>query len=108
MVTYRLVQVVEAPGASVATGHVTADGIPVPENAVLVTPRPVKVALPVLTITYEYVTVCPAVVTTAGRAVFSSSRLGAAATVTVTVDGSESTAEPVGGVPEATDRKRVV
>ncbi|MEU8385215.1 hypothetical protein [Streptosporangium sp. NPDC048865] len=43
-----LVQVVEAPGASVVTGHATADGVPVPENAVLATPTPLSVVLPLL------------------------------------------------------------
>ncbi|MFF3443383.1 hypothetical protein [Streptosporangium sp. NPDC002721] len=49
VVTYVLVQVVEASGASVATGQVTTGGAPVPENAVSATPTPVNVALPVLT-----------------------------------------------------------
>ncbi|MFF3443342.1 hypothetical protein [Streptosporangium sp. NPDC002721] len=49
VVTYVLVHVVDACGASVVTGQVTADGVPDPENAVLVTPTPVNVVLPVLT-----------------------------------------------------------
>ncbi|SNT64893.1 hypothetical protein SAMN05216276_11429 [Streptosporangium subroseum] len=48
-----LVQVVEACGANVVTGHVTTPGVPVPENAVSAAPTPVNVALPVLTIAYE-------------------------------------------------------
>ena len=50
VVTYVLVQLVEACGASVVTGHVIADGVPDPENAVLVTPTPVNVVLPVFVI----------------------------------------------------------
>ncbi|MEU8385216.1 hypothetical protein [Streptosporangium sp. NPDC048865] len=50
VVTYILVHVVEAPGASVVTGHVTAEGVPDPENTVFVTPTPVSVVLPVLVI----------------------------------------------------------
>ncbi|MEU8385209.1 hypothetical protein [Streptosporangium sp. NPDC048865] len=50
VVSYVLVQVVEAPGASVVTGHVISGGVPVPENAVSTTPTPVNVALPSLTI----------------------------------------------------------
>ncbi|MFF3443376.1 hypothetical protein [Streptosporangium sp. NPDC002721] len=49
VVTYVLVQVVEACGTSVVTGQVTTGGAPVPENDVSVTPTPVNVALPVLT-----------------------------------------------------------
>ncbi|MFF3443363.1 hypothetical protein [Streptosporangium sp. NPDC002721] len=48
VVTYVLVQVVEACGASVVTGHVTTGGVPVPENAVSTTPTPVNVTFPVL------------------------------------------------------------
>ncbi|MEU8385218.1 hypothetical protein [Streptosporangium sp. NPDC048865] len=48
-----LVQVVEAPGASVVTGQVITPGVPVPENAVLATPTPVSVLLPLLTTRYE-------------------------------------------------------
>ncbi|MFF3443338.1 hypothetical protein [Streptosporangium sp. NPDC002721] len=48
VVTYVLVHVVDACGANVVTGHVIADGVPDPENAVLVTPTPVNVVLPVL------------------------------------------------------------
>ncbi|MFF3443372.1 hypothetical protein [Streptosporangium sp. NPDC002721] len=53
VVTYVLVHVVEACGASVATGHVTTGGAPDPENDVSATPTPVNVALPVLTTAYE-------------------------------------------------------
>ncbi|MFF3443347.1 hypothetical protein [Streptosporangium sp. NPDC002721] len=42
-------QVVEACGASVVTGHVTTGGTPVPENDVSTTLTPVNVVLPVLT-----------------------------------------------------------
>ncbi|SNT64887.1 hypothetical protein SAMN05216276_11423 [Streptosporangium subroseum] len=49
VVTYVPVHVVEVCGANVVTGHVTADGVPVPENAVSTTTTPVNVALPVLT-----------------------------------------------------------
>ncbi|MFF3443384.1 hypothetical protein [Streptosporangium sp. NPDC002721] len=49
VVTYVLVHVVVACGASVVTGQVTTGGTPVPENAVSTTPTPVNVALPVLT-----------------------------------------------------------
>ncbi|MFF3443375.1 hypothetical protein [Streptosporangium sp. NPDC002721] len=49
VVTYVLVHVVEASGASVVTGQVTTGGAPVPENDVSVTPTLVNVALPVLT-----------------------------------------------------------
>ncbi|MFF3443366.1 hypothetical protein [Streptosporangium sp. NPDC002721] len=53
VVTYVLVQVVDACGASVVTGQVITGGGPVPENAVSVTPTPVNVVFPVLTIAYE-------------------------------------------------------
>ncbi|GAA3026186.1 hypothetical protein GCM10017559_60110 [Streptosporangium longisporum] len=43
----------------------------------------------------------PAAVTVVGEAVFSSARPAAGVAVTVTVDGSEATAGPVGGVPKA-------
>ncbi|MFF3443368.1 hypothetical protein [Streptosporangium sp. NPDC002721] len=46
---YVLVHVVEACGASVVTGQVATGGAPDPENAVSVTPKPVNVALPLLT-----------------------------------------------------------
>ncbi|SNS08733.1 hypothetical protein SAMN05216276_1003312 [Streptosporangium subroseum] len=46
-------QVVEACGANVVTGHITTGGAPEPENAVSTTLTPVKVALPVLTTRYE-------------------------------------------------------
>ncbi|MFF3443382.1 hypothetical protein [Streptosporangium sp. NPDC002721] len=49
VVTYVLVHVVVACGASVVTGQVTTGGTPVPENDVSATPTPVNVALPVLT-----------------------------------------------------------
>ncbi|MEU8385210.1 hypothetical protein [Streptosporangium sp. NPDC048865] len=48
VVSYVPVQVVEAPGASVVTGHVISGGVPVPEKAVSVTSTPVNVVLPVL------------------------------------------------------------
>jgi hypothetical protein len=44
---YVPVQVVDAPGASVVTGHEITGGVPEPENAVSVTPTPVSVLLPV-------------------------------------------------------------
>ncbi|MEO3814741.1 hypothetical protein ABGB17_37580 [Sphaerisporangium sp. B11E5] len=47
-------------------------------------------------------TVRPAAPTVLGDAVFSNDRLGAGVTVTVTVEGADDTAGPVGGVPEAT------
>ncbi|SNS08628.1 hypothetical protein SAMN05216276_1003305 [Streptosporangium subroseum] len=47
--TYVPVQVVEACGASLVTGHLITCGVPVPENTVSVAPTPVRVALPVLT-----------------------------------------------------------
>ncbi|MFF3443373.1 hypothetical protein [Streptosporangium sp. NPDC002721] len=50
---YVLVHVVEACGASVATGHVTTGGVPDPENDVSATPTPVNVVFPVLTTAYE-------------------------------------------------------
>ncbi|MFF3443351.1 hypothetical protein [Streptosporangium sp. NPDC002721] len=53
VVTYVLVQVVDACGASVVTGHVTTGGVPVPENVVSVTLKAVNVVLPVLTTAYE-------------------------------------------------------
>ncbi|MFF3443335.1 hypothetical protein [Streptosporangium sp. NPDC002721] len=70
VVTYVLVHVVDARGASVVTGHVIADGVPDPENDVFVTPTPVRVVSPVLVMTYEYVTVWPGAVTVLGDAVF--------------------------------------
>ncbi|SNT64894.1 hypothetical protein SAMN05216276_114210 [Streptosporangium subroseum] len=53
VVTYVLVHVVIACGASVVTGQVITGGVPEPENAVSTTPTPVNVALPVLTTMYE-------------------------------------------------------
>jgi hypothetical protein len=47
--TYVLVQVVEACGTSVVTGHVITGGVPEPENAVSTAPTPVNVVFPVLT-----------------------------------------------------------
>ncbi|MFF3443350.1 hypothetical protein [Streptosporangium sp. NPDC002721] len=49
VVTYVLVHVVDACGASVVTGHVTTGGAPDPENDVSTTLKAVNVALPVLT-----------------------------------------------------------
>ncbi|MFF3443345.1 hypothetical protein [Streptosporangium sp. NPDC002721] len=49
VVTYVLVHVVDACGASVVTGHVTTGGGPDPENDVSVTLNAVNVVLPVLT-----------------------------------------------------------
>ncbi|MDH2430314.1 hypothetical protein, partial [Sphaerisporangium sp. TRM90804] len=100
--TYVPVQVVEAWGSSVVTGHVITGGVPVPVNAVSAAPTLVSVVLPVFTTRNEYVITRPAAVTTPGDAVFSNDRLGAVSMVTVAVDGSELTAGPVGGVPEAT------
>ncbi|SNT64892.1 hypothetical protein SAMN05216276_11428 [Streptosporangium subroseum] len=45
--------------------------------------------------------VCPAAITADGKAVFNSDSSGREVAVTVAVDGSEVTAGPVGGVPEA-------
>ncbi|MFF3443348.1 hypothetical protein [Streptosporangium sp. NPDC002721] len=45
--------------------------------------------------------VCPAASTAEGKAVFSSDSSGSGAAITVTVDGSEVTAGPTGGVPDA-------
>ncbi|MFF3443365.1 hypothetical protein [Streptosporangium sp. NPDC002721] len=53
VVTYVPVQVVEACGTSVVTGHVTTGGVPVPENDVSVTLKAVNVVFPVLTTAYE-------------------------------------------------------
>jgi hypothetical protein len=50
VVTYVPVHVTETCGASVVTGQVIAGGVPVPENEVSVTPTPVNVTLPLLTI----------------------------------------------------------
>jgi hypothetical protein len=50
VVTYVLVQVVEAWGARVVTGQVVTGGVPVPEKEVSLTLTPVSVALPVLVI----------------------------------------------------------
>ncbi|MFF3443353.1 hypothetical protein [Streptosporangium sp. NPDC002721] len=49
VVTYVLVQVVVASGASGVAGQVTTGGAPVPENDVSTTLTPVSVVLPVLT-----------------------------------------------------------
>ncbi|MFF3443379.1 hypothetical protein [Streptosporangium sp. NPDC002721] len=46
--------------------------------------------------------VAPAATTELGDAVFNKARPGTGAAVTVTVDGSDATAGPVGGVPDAT------
>ncbi|MFF3443356.1 hypothetical protein [Streptosporangium sp. NPDC002721] len=51
VIVYVLVQVVDACGANVVTGHVTTGGTPAPENTVFVTPTPVSVVLPELTTT---------------------------------------------------------
>jgi YbbR domain-containing protein len=95
------VHVVDACGASVATGHVMTGGVPVPENAVSVALTPVRSVLPVLVTWKEYVTVWPADVTADGEAVFNTDSDGAAVAVTVAVDGFDVTAGPVGGVPDA-------
>ena len=50
---YVPVQVVDACGTSVVTGHVTTGGVPVPENAVSTALTPVSVMLPVLVTAYE-------------------------------------------------------
>ncbi|SNS08715.1 hypothetical protein SAMN05216276_1003311 [Streptosporangium subroseum] len=44
---------------------------------------------------------CPAAVTVLGDAVFTTVKPGTDVAVTVAVDGSEVTAGPTGGVPEA-------
>jgi hypothetical protein len=92
---------VNAPGASVVTGHEITGGVPEPENAVSVTLTPVSVLFPVLVTRNEYVTVWPAAVTDVGDAVFNNATKGAAVAVTVADDGADVTAGPVGGVPEA-------
>ena len=45
---YVPVQVVDACGVSVVTGHVITGGVPEPENAMSVTLTPVNVVFPVL------------------------------------------------------------
>ena len=50
---YVPVQVVDACGARVVTGHVTTGGVPEPENAVSVALTPVSVVFPVLVTAYE-------------------------------------------------------
>ena len=44
--TYVPVQVVDACGTKVVTGHVTTGGVPVPENAVSAALTPVNVVFP--------------------------------------------------------------
>ncbi|MDH2430311.1 hypothetical protein [Sphaerisporangium sp. TRM90804] len=102
VVTYVPVHVVDACGASVVTGHVMTGAGPEPENDVSTAPTPVNVVFPLFTIENEYVIKRPVAAAVFGDAVFSSDRLGAASIVTVAVDGSELTAGPVGGVPDAT------
>ncbi|MFF3443358.1 hypothetical protein [Streptosporangium sp. NPDC002721] len=102
VVTYVLVHVVDACGASVVTGHVTTGGAPVPENDASATLKAVNVVLPVLTTAYEKVIVRSAAVTVAGAAVFNNARLGTRGMMIVAVDGPETTGGPVGGVPDAT------
>jgi hypothetical protein len=53
---YVPVQVVDCCGIRVVTGQVITGGVPVPENAVSVTPTPVRVVFPVLVTRNEYVT----------------------------------------------------
>jgi hypothetical protein len=98
---YVPVQVMDACGAKVDTGHESTGGVPVPENDVSAALTFVSVVLPVLVTRAEYVTVWPAVVTADGEAVFSTASPGDAGTVTVAVDGFDVTAGPDGGVPDA-------
>jgi hypothetical protein len=97
---YVPVQVVEARGTRVVTGQVITGCVFVPENAVSDADTPVSVTLPVLVTKNEYATDCPAPLTTVGVADLVSESAGAAATVTVAVDGADVTAGPVGGVPD--------
>ncbi|MDH2430445.1 hypothetical protein [Sphaerisporangium sp. TRM90804] len=53
VVTYVPVQVVDACGARVVTGHETTGGVPVPENDVSAALTPVSVVFPLFTTTYE-------------------------------------------------------
>ncbi len=94
-------QVSNAVGTSVADGQVTADRVPVPENAVSVTPTSLSVTLPVLVTTKEYVTVCPAEVTVVGFAVLAIVSAGSGVAVTVVVEGGDVGGGPDGGVPVA-------
>jgi hypothetical protein len=95
------VHVVDAPGASTVTGHDADGGIPVPENAVSLTPMPLIVVLPVFVTAYRNCTVSPAAVTTDGAAVFTTSSPGACAGLTSADEFAESTTVPSGAVPVA-------
>lgn len=99
---YVPVHVIDSCGANVVTGHEITGGVPVPENAVSCADTSVNVTLPALTTKNEYATDCPAAVTVVGVTVFLIDSAGDGVLVTVAVDGSDVTADPVGGVPVAT------
>jgi hypothetical protein len=98
---YVVVHVSCAPGARFPAGHVTGDNVPVPVKAPSFTVTRCRVTFPVLITANEYVTDWPAADTAAGDADFTTDRPGAGAAETVALDGSDVTAGPEGGVPDA-------
>ena len=96
VVEYVAVHVVDAPGASVATGHAMTDR----PGSGSVTPTEVRVTLPALVTRNEYATVVPAAAKVVGTAVLATVIAGLRAMVTVAVSASV-TVGPAGGVPAA-------
>jgi hypothetical protein len=98
------VQVVDAPGANVVTGHVGPElNATAGAACTSATDTPCKVTLPVLVTRNEYVITCPTVDTEDLSADFTIDRPGSGVAGTVTsdgVDGGMSVVEP-GGVPVA-------
>ena len=94
------VQVVDAPGANVVTGHDTVTAV-AGAVAVSVTARDDTVTFPVFVTTNEYEMLWPAAVTDVGDADFTTVSAGAAVAVTVAVDAGEVTVAPAGVFPAA-------
>ena len=92
-------QVVDSPGARVVTGQDATGAVPVPVNVVSFTATLDMVTFPVLVTRNEYVTVSPAAVIVDGVADFTTVSAGAAVTVTVAVEGGETTGPPFVSVP---------
>jgi hypothetical protein len=104
---YVAVQVICIVGMSNAApaGQVTGDMVPIPVNEFSLTATLLRVTLPVLVTTNEYVISRPTVNEAAseGDADFTSVNAGAGAAVTVAVDGPESVGVVApGAVPCAT------
>ena len=97
VVAYDAVHVVDAPGANVPTGQVTA----VNPGSGSATPTEVSVTLPVLVTTNEYASESPAAATVVGVADLATPIDGVCVTVTTAVSVSVTAAPPPGGVPAA-------